>query len=106
MNTNSVIIITRGGIGDVIVCTPVFKTFKEYYPEKKLIVYCREKKHKHLLLNNPYIDSLRLLDIKTMWRYPGHLYAYIFDNKKVKYYDLLFQHINPAHIYDENKNVK
>lgn len=107
MNNNSIIIIARGGIGDVIVCTPVFKTIKEAYPEKKLIVYCREKRQKLILLQNPYIDSLRMLNIKAMLRYPGHLYAYLFNNEKVKYYDLLFQHITPAHIYnDEDKNVK
>ncbi|MBN9381667.1 MAG: glycosyltransferase family 9 protein [Chitinophagaceae bacterium] len=106
MNDNSIIIITRGGVGDVIVCTPVFKTLKETYPERKLIVYCRMKSHKSLLLNNPYIDSLRMLKIAAMWRYPGHLYAYLFNTEKIKYYDLLFQWITPSHLFPDDYNIK
>ena len=106
MNDNSIIIITRGGMGDVIVCTPVFKTLKETYPERKLIVYCREKRHRSLLSNNPYIDSLRMLKIAAMWRYPAHLYAYLFNSDKIKYYDLLFQWITPSHLFSDDYNVK
>lgn len=101
-----VITIFRGGVGDLIVVTPVFKSLKEAYPERKLIVYCGVKVHRVMLANNPYVDSIRRLHITSMWRYPKHLWAYLVDPNSVKYYDMLFQHITPSHLFPDDYNVK
>jgi len=94
-----ILVVTWGGIGDVLVCTPTLKAVKEKYPDFKLIVYCSRKYHPQVFKNNPYIDSVRLLKAKHMWRYPSHLYAYLFNRNRFKYYHLFFQHIPPSWIY-------
>lgn len=100
------ILVTWGGIGDLLVCTPTLKALRETYPDHKIIVYClkQKKEHVYVLQNNPYITSLRTLHWTTMLRYPYHLYLYLFRRKKAKYYSLDFQLIPLSYIYD--KSVK
>lgn len=52
---------TYGGLGDIVLMTPVFKKLKLEYPDTKVIVLCKLRDHLPILLHNPYIDSLRLL---------------------------------------------
>lgn len=89
----NIVVVTWGGVGDVMVCTPTLRAIKEKHPAHHLIVYCLNKQHRDVLLNNPYIDSLRLVGVKYMWKYPAHLYAYLFNPTKLKYYYMHFQHI-------------
>lgn len=93
-----IIATTRAGIGDVLLTTPAFRAIKECYPDHKLIVYAIKVSHYQVLLKNPYIDSLRLLPPLWLWRYPYHLYSYLFnpswrrgyyfDPEKVKHYSM------------------
>ena len=101
---NNIVVVTWGGVGDVMVCTPALRAIKEKYPCHQLIVYCLNKQHRDVLLNNPYIDSVRLVGGKYMWKYPAHLYAYLFNPKKLKYYYMFFQHIPLSWAYA--KHVK
>ncbi|HEX8460185.1 MAG TPA: glycosyltransferase family 9 protein [Segetibacter sp.] len=98
------IILSGGGVGDAVVSTPTYKALRQAYPKSKIIVYCKNKGHYNVFLNNPNIDSLRMLKIRSMWKYPYHLYSYLFNRKKVKFYNMQFQHIPPTWIYE--KNVK
>jgi ADP-heptose:LPS heptosyltransferase len=52
-------IVTEGGIGDVILHTPVFRAWKQQHPTGRLIVYCMRAVEREALRGNPYIDSLR-----------------------------------------------
>jgi ADP-heptose:LPS heptosyltransferase len=96
-----IIILTWGGLGDILVCIPTFKALKQHYPQSKLIVYCTKKIHFPVLKHNPYVDSIRFLAIKSLWRYPVHFYYYIVNRNKVKYTPLFFPHILPS-IYINN----
>lgn len=99
-----IILVTWGGIGDLLVCTPAIRAVRESYPGYKLIVYCASSAHRQILLNNPDIDSLRRLHPLHMWRYPYHVYLRVFKKEKLKYYHLDFQHIPLTLIYQ--KSVK
>jgi len=109
-----IIVTTRGGVGDVLLCTPALRAVKESYPDHKLIVYCLKKAHWNVLQHNPYIDSLRIISTLHLLRYPVHLYHYLFNKwwkkgymfniARMKHYRLLFQHIPISLIYE--KNVK
>lgn len=98
------IIISWGGIGDALVCTPTYRALKEACPDHKIIVYYQNKGHEAVFRNNPHIDSLRALKIRSLLRYPSHLYAYLFNRKKVKYTLMHFQHIPLTWAF--NKSVK
>lgn len=99
---NKIILVTWGGIGDVIICTPAIKAFKETYQDFKIVVYCLSKSHYDVLRNNPNIDSLRLLKVWRMFRNPIHLFAFLFNRKLVKYTWMCFQPISPSHIYQKS----
>jgi ADP-heptose:LPS heptosyltransferase len=98
--SKDIVVVAWGGIGDVMICTPTLRAIKERYPDRKLIVYCLGKSHWDVLLHNPHIDSLRLVGIKYMWRYPRHLYFYLFNRKRFKHYPLCFQHVAPSFLYN------
>lgn len=98
------IILTWGGIGDVLSCTPTIKALKEYYPDHKVVIYYNsfKKEHRKVFLNSPHVDSLRELSYKTLWRHPRHLYLYLSKKYKERYYFLHFQHVPPTWIYHKN----
>jgi len=100
----NIVVVTWGGVGDVMVCTPSLRAIKETHPNRRLIVYCLNKHHRDVLLNNPYIDGVRLVGIRYMWKYPAHLYAYLFDPESLKHYFMRFQHVPLSWLY--GKNVK
>lgn len=98
------IIIAWGGAGDMLLCTPTFKALKETWPDHKIIVYyfkAGKYAHTHPLLNNPYIDSMRMVHWSTMWRYPRQYYQYLFRSHKVKYYSLNFQRVPLSFLHDK-----
>lgn len=93
--SKELVVVTWGGIGDLVMCTPTFRALKHQRPNEKLIVYCVDGRHRQVLENNPFIDSLRILAPQLMWRYPYHLFSYLFKPSLVKYYNLTFQLIPP-----------
>lgn len=101
---NKFIILSGGGVGDAVVATPTYEALKKAYPQYKIIVYCKNIGHYTVFSNNPNIDSLRILKASDMWRYPYHLYLFLFNRKKLGYYNMQFQHIPLTWIYE--KNVK
>jgi ADP-heptose:LPS heptosyltransferase len=96
------VIIQWGGIGDVLLCTPAYRALKKNYPDHKIIVYWKLEKHRDALHCNPHIDSLRRLRFWELCRYPFHLYAYLFNRRRVKYYFTFFQHIPLSWAYDKH----
>jgi ADP-heptose:LPS heptosyltransferase len=96
------IILAWGAIGDAVICTPTLKALKQTYPDRKIILYCGQNNQMEVFRNNPYVDSLRFLSIKHLWRYPRHLYAFLFNRKKVPYTVLRFQHIIPTFLYEKS----
>lgn len=102
--SNDFVIVSWGGIGDCLVCTPTYRALKEKYPDRKIILYCVYKHQQAVFENNPYIDSVRFLGVKSLLRHPLHLYAYLFRRSMVKYHRMAFQNIPPPWLY--RKSVK
>lgn len=102
--SKELVIIIWGGIGDVLVSTPAIRALKESYPDRKIIIYCGNRKQCDVFNNNPYVSSVRLLNPWKLLKYPYHLYVYLFNRKKIKYYQLFFQYIPLSWIYE--KSVK
>jgi ADP-heptose:LPS heptosyltransferase len=101
-----IILVSWGHIGDAIVCTPMLRALKESNPNSKIILYAHRRDHLLVFKNNPHIDSLRYLSVYWMWRYPYHLFAYLFNKKLVQYFPLRYQRIHIyEHIYNK-RNVK
>jgi len=88
------VLVTLGGIGDVLVCTPAIRALREHYPDCHIITYSTSVRHTDVLVNNPCIDSVRILSPRYLLRYPVHLYAYLFNRKLLRYTSLSFQWIN------------
>jgi ADP-heptose:LPS heptosyltransferase len=59
MKTSNVRIVSWGGLGDVLLTTPIFRAIKEQWPGSRTIVYSTNYGHYDILLNNPYIDRLK-----------------------------------------------
>lgn len=58
-------------------CTPTIKALKQQNPDSRLIMYYAHNGHRAVFENNPYIDSLRGVSLKTTWRYPSHLLSFL-----------------------------
>ena len=98
----TLVLVAWGGVGDAIICTPTIRALKENFPTHKIILYCPARKQWDVFKNNPYIDSLRILNVWSMMRYPYHLFAYKFNRKLINYTLLHFQFVAPSHIYDKS----
>ncbi|WP_276483884.1 glycosyltransferase family 9 protein [Paraflavitalea pollutisoli] len=109
---NDIIVTTRAGIGDMLLCTPTLRAVKECHPQRRLIVYCVKRSHLEVLRHNPYVDSVRMLPPLYLWRYPYHLYCYLFNKhwkrghlfnpEKLKFYSLRYNHIPVSWLYDKS----
>jgi ADP-heptose:LPS heptosyltransferase len=66
MKGNMINIVCYGGIGDLLLNTPVFEALKKQDARRKIVVYCKSKEHRDVFRNNPHIDSLRL---NTRWSF-------------------------------------
>ena len=65
-----ILIIQTAKIGDVVCSTPVFREIKKHYPESFLSVLVIPLV-KDILINNPYIDEIILLDRKKYFDVKG-----------------------------------
>jgi len=54
-------ILAAGGIGDVLMLTPVLKEIRRLHPTCRMIVYCRDRVRTQVLARNPYVDAVRLI---------------------------------------------
>lgn len=57
---------SSGGLGDAFLTTPVFKAFKQKYPNNKLTVICVNQGHYDVYRFNPYIDKLVLPTLRSL----------------------------------------
>jgi len=55
----NIYIMIWGGLGDVVLSTPIFKEFKIQSPDSKIIAICRLRNYISVLENNPYINKFR-----------------------------------------------
>jgi len=72
-DSKSVLFFRYDRIGDMVITTPVFREFKNAYPNAKLIVLASEV-NKCILENNPYVDEVivnyknnLLVDFFSLW---------------------------------------
>ena len=56
-----ILLMQLGDIGDVVVCLPIFKAFRENFPESKIVVCVREKA-RELIEDCPWKDDLISVD--------------------------------------------
>jgi ADP-heptose:LPS heptosyltransferase len=103
-----IIVLTWGGVGDLMLCTPALKALREENPGSKIVVYYQHfhRGHKQVLLNNPHIDSVRELHVTSMWKYPRHLFVYLFKKNKWieerKYYHMYFDNVPCTWLYEKS----
>lgn len=71
MKTETLRLVTFGGIGDVILTTPALREWKRLHPKGRIIVYCAHETHRDVLRENPHIDTLK------SWRNPKFLPPFI-----------------------------
>jgi len=90
MDRKSIRLATVGGLGDVLLSTPVYRTLKKIHGNSRIKVYCRNRTEIQLLNGNPYIDKL--------WTVPFHkaLYCFIHYYLRLKGYHNLHYGINPS----------
>jgi len=72
-----VLIIRFSSIGDIVLTTPVVRCLKTQRPEVE-IHYLTKASYKYLLVDNPYIDQLHLLE-GSIWGIAKHLRKEKFD---------------------------
>lgn len=58
MKKNAFRIITLGGLGDLILSTPVIAALRKKFPESKIIVYGTSKSYQEIFYHNPHIDRV------------------------------------------------
>lgn len=56
-------ILAAGGIGDVLLLTPVLRQIKRSRPNCKLVVYCLNPQRYEILVRNPNIDILKVVSL-------------------------------------------
>lgn len=99
MNNKTLRVIMFGGLGDVLLTSPVFKAIKEKDPKKKIIVFCVNKKMQLILKNNPYINRITSV---SFWENPISFIRY-YRNKK-SFFNTFYGAMQPTLFC--NKNVK
>lgn len=75
------LILRFSSIGDIVLCTPIFRCIKQKYPNA-VIHFATKKKFATIVENNPYIDELKLLDNSFSEFYSGikdFNYDYVID---------------------------
>lgn len=89
-------VIASGGLGDVLLSTPVFKSLKEQYPTCKIIMFCYGKK-RYVFNNNPYVDEIRNTSFIAN---PISYTLYYF--KWARFYTYYFGNLSPSLFYNRN----
>ncbi len=51
----------RGGLGDVVLSTPIYEALKIKYPSAEIIALCSSQAKADILKNNPFINKLRII---------------------------------------------
>jgi ADP-heptose:LPS heptosyltransferase len=90
-------VIMFGGLGDVLINTPTFKAIKEETPDRRIIIYCFNKRQQSVFWNNPYVD--RVTNTK-FWRNPVSFIKYRL--KKAPFFDDFYGSMSPTINFDKN----
>jgi ADP-heptose:LPS heptosyltransferase len=80
-----ILIVRFSSIGDIVLTTPVLRCLKKQLPNSE-VHYATKKRFESLLINNPYIDKLHLLD--------GNLTAFANDLKREDFDVMIDLHRN------------
>lgn len=87
---NKIFINAWGGLGDVVLSTPVFKQLKQDNPSTEIVAISRSKERLDILRGNPYIDRLMLFSFwNKLWIRLGLL----------KVVDIQYGELNPSYSY-------
>lgn len=85
---DKIVCFSNTAIGDTLFNTPVFRSIKKHFPNKKLIVVMNPSNYK-LFETNPYIDEIILYDGKTK-----HFFSALSQLKKINPKLILILHSN------------
>jgi ADP-heptose:LPS heptosyltransferase len=94
MSKKIIRVISSGGLGDVLLSTPSFYALKKKYPKSRIIVFCKNERHKELYKHNPYIDRLT---IRSFWINPFSSILYYLN--WAKFYVFEYGRMNPSLYY-------
>lgn len=86
-------IIPGGGLGDILLFTPVLKALKEKDRRTRTIVYAN-RKNKEIFVNNPYVDRLTML---SFWHDPLALLRWLLRRKQ--FINPRYDHLSPSLSY-------
>jgi ADP-heptose:LPS heptosyltransferase len=89
-------VITSGGLGDVLLSTPVYKALKGKYPNCRIIMFCHDHR-KDIFRNNPYIDQIR--GISFIENPVSYTLYYL---KWARFQTFYFGNLIPSLFYDRN----
>ncbi|HWK03637.1 MAG TPA: glycosyltransferase family 9 protein [Puia sp.] len=90
-------VITWGGLGDILLSTPSFKALKKKYPGCRILVFCKQDRHKLVYEGNPHIDQIRSA---TFWGNPIHYCLYYL--KMATFYVFDYEFLYPSFTYEKN----
>ncbi len=85
---DEIVCFSNTAIGDTLFNTPVFRSLKKHFPNKRLIVMLNPSSYK-LFETNPYIDKIILYDGKTK-----HFFSALKELKQIKPKLVLILHSN------------
>jgi ADP-heptose:LPS heptosyltransferase len=89
-------ILTRGGLGDILLATPALKALKEKYPTCKIKVLCDNRKEvREIFQNNPYISSAETISLFTT-PYEYLLWGSRWGMRKLKLHDFSYGDLYPC----------
>ena len=83
-----------GGLGDVVLSTPIFKELKSKYPNSRTVVNYFYQGQADILQGNPYVDILRPMTFFNKVYYKFLVYV-----KKIKIHNIAYGSLRPAFSY-------
>jgi ADP-heptose:LPS heptosyltransferase len=90
-------IMAWGGLGDMLLGTPIFSALKQEDPHCRIVVCCMQKKAMEVYKNNPNID---VLIVRSFVTNPFYYSLYCFRFRKFKW--LNYGHYAPGLTYEKN----
>jgi len=90
-------IMTRGGLGDILLSTPALKALREKYPtcKIKVLFHIRRKEVREIFQNNPHISSVNPVTLFTT-PYEYLLWGSKWGMRKLKLHHFFYGNLSPC----------
>jgi len=94
----NILIFAGGGIGDILMTTPMFRAIKEQYPHYKVFVTVMGKTQQIILEKNLHVDEIINLS-SVNWKGFGNRFKLIRFIRKLKFQYVFFNHVADRQIF-------